>query len=296
MDTITYFDRKTGTVQKEEIFGEKAIRLLYGNTFLAKTLGWFLLHTFAKWPFFAKIFGWFQKTKGSKRRIAPFINHFGIDESEFAIHSFSSFNDFFIRSLTPESRPLSPADIVMPADGRYLFYEKVKADQLFAVKGRTRSMADLLCDHTLAAAFDGGSLVMARLCPTDCHRFYFPVDCIPGPAKCINGKLYSVNPIAIRDNPWIWCSNLRYLTLLTTQKHGKIAFIEVGATNVGTVVQTYAAGNFVKKGSEKGFFSFGGSAILMLFEPKALVLASDLQTSQEQEMKCLIGQPLSKIM
>jgi phosphatidylserine decarboxylase len=294
MDTITYFDRKTGTLQKEEVFGEKAIRLLYGGTFFAKTVGWFLLHAFAKWPFFAKIFGWFQKTKSSKERIAPFIHHFNIDESEFATHSFASFNDFFIRSLTPASRPLSLADIVIPADGRYLFYEKVRADCLFSVKGRSYSIAELLRNDTLAASFDEGTLVIARLCPTDCHRFYFPVDCIPDTARCINGKLYSVNPIAIRDNPWIWCANLRYLTLLHTQKHGKVAFMEVGATNVGTVVQTYTPNDFVKKGSEKGYFSFGGSAILMLFEPKALVLSSDLQGRKEQEIKCLIGQPLSE--
>jgi phosphatidylserine decarboxylase len=294
MDTITYFDRKTATIQKEEVFGEKAIRLLYGNTLLAKTLGWFLLHTVAKWPFFAHLYGWFQKTKSSQKRIAPFIRHFGIDESEFATHTFSSFNDFFIRSLTKESRPISEAGVIIPADGRYLFHENIRDDALFSVKGRPYSIAELLCDDALAKRFCGGSLVIARLCPTDCHRFYFPVDCTPTRAKCINGKLYSVNPIAIRDNPWIWCANLRYLTLLETKTRGTIAFLEVGATSVGTVVQTYTPDIAAVKGSEKGYFAFGGSAILMLFEPEAIVFASDLRKQTEREVRCLIGQPLSQ--
>jgi phosphatidylserine decarboxylase len=289
MEQITYFDRKSKTIQKEEVFGEKAIRLLYGSSFL----GWFLLHAFAKWPFFAKIYGWFQKTKGSSARIAPFIRHFDVDETEFTTRSFSSFNDFFIRVLKPECRPLSSAGIVMPADGRYLFYEKVSGDALFSVKGKNYSIAALLKDDKLASRFCGGSLVIARLCPTDCHRFYFPVDCVPTKASCLNGKLYSVNPIAIRDNPWIWCANRRYLTLLHTQTHGTIAFLEVGATCVGTVIQTYTPDVFIRKGSEKGYFAFGGSAILMLFEPKALLLAADLKGHGGQEIRCLIGQPLS---
>lgn len=295
MEQITYFDRKTKTIQKEEVFGEKAIRLLYGNTLLAKTFGWFLLHAFAKWPFFAKIYGWFQKTKGSQKRIAPFIRHFGVDETEFMTHSFSSFNDFFIRKLKPECRPQAAATIVIPADGRYLFYEKISKEALFSVKGRNYTISHLLQDELLGDRFDGGSLVIARLCPTDCHRFYFPVDCVPTKAKCINGKLYSVNPIAICDNPWIWCANLRYLTLLQTEALGSIAFLEVGATSVGTVVQTYTPASFVKKGTEKGYFSFGGSAILMLFEPKVLLLASDLKGHGRQEVRCLIGQPLSEV-
>ncbi len=295
MTTIFYINRQTGQKEEEKVFGKQAICLLYGNTFSAKTVGFFLLHFFAKWPFFATLYGWMQKMPFSKKKVLPFIQRFEMDTSEFArpAESFTSFNDFFIRSLKPACRPIDQAKAIIPADGRYTFFSKIASSDRFDVKNRTFCLQSLLRDEH-AERYDGGSLVIARLCPTDCHRFYFPINCTPGKTRNINGKLFSVNPIATRDNPWIWGANFRCVTMLSSAHFGQVAFLEVGATNVGSIVQTYAPGEPVSKGQEKGYFEFGGSALLILFEKGRITFSEDLLElgKSGDEIRCLIGQPM----
>jgi phosphatidylserine decarboxylase len=50
---------------------------------------------------------------------------------------------------------------------------------------------------------------------------------------------------------------------------------EVGATMVGSIVQTYK-GNSVIKGKEKGYFEFGGSTVVLLFERNKICIDRDL--------------------
>src|SRR5207253_379926 len=119
------------------------------------------------------------------RKIVPFIKRYSIDVKEFQdpVESFSSFNDFFIRKLKPESRPLTQSPLDIPADGRYRFYNSLSDSFIFSVKNRDFTLKTLLRDDKQAEKYVGGSLVVARLCPTDCHRFYFPCDCRPKEAK-----------------------------------------------------------------------------------------------------------------
>jgi phosphatidylserine decarboxylase len=298
MDYIHYSDRATGKQEVEKVYFEGIIRFLYGKSLLSRTLGRFLVQTMAKWPFFSWLYGYFQKLPFSKRKIEPFIKRYNVDSTEFQdpVTAFSSFNDFFIRKLKPECRPFAQSPAIIPADGRYRFYNDLSENQIFSVKNKDFSLATLLRDENKAAKFINGSLVIARLCPTDCHRFYFPIDCTPQASHLINGMLYSVNPIAIKDNPWIYCTNRRVVTYLESEHFGTVAFLEIGATNVGSIIQTYTPNKPYKKGEEKGYFSFGGSALIMLFEPKSIHFDPDLLEFMKSriEIRCLIGQSLGK--
>lgn len=293
MEKICYIDRQSGKIEVEEVFGESAVRLLYGQSFLSKTIGKLVLHLFAKWSFFSRIYGWLQTRPSSRKKILPFVKRFDIDVSEFEkpIERFSSFNDFFIRGLQPTARPIASSAAVIPADGRYRFYPEVRKTDRFSVKKQPFCLESVLKNAELADRFDGGTLIIARLCPTDCHRFYFPIDCLPAESQVINGKLFSVNTIAITNNPWIWAENKRVLTPLASKEFGSVLFMEVGATNVGSIIQTYTPHSPYKKGSEKGFFSFGGSALLIFFERGRIILDADL-IGHDKEVRCLIGQSL----
>ncbi len=290
MKNIRYINRQTGLEETEEVFGEQAIRFLYGKS----PLGYIMLHSLAKWPPVSAFYGYLQNKKSSKAKVIPFIKRFGIDTSEFLDppEAFESFNHFFVRKLKPEARPFSE-NAIIPADGRYRFYQKIDKDLHFDVKNRQFSLETILQSKELADKYSKGSLVIARLCPTDCHRFYFPFDCTPSKAKFINGKLFSVNPIAIKDNPWIWGVNRRMLTTLHSEQYGDVLYLEVGATNVGSIIQTYTPDKAVKKGDEKGYFEFGGSALLIFFEPGKITFDSDL-VGHDLEVRCLIGQSLGK--
>lgn len=296
MEPIVYIDRVTGRKETEKVFGAAALQLLYGGSFFGRILS----HLASKQPWFSALYGYCQKTAYSQSKIQPFIKVYDVDPAEFLdpVSSYGSFNDFFIRKLKPAARPIDDDKFsaIIPADGRYWFYADIDHSTTLSIKGSQINIARLLGDAQLARRYHGGACVVARLCPSDYHRFHFPVSCTPGEARLINGPLYSVNPIALRKNLAILWENKRKVTLLQSELFGEIAYVEIGATNVGTIVETYQPGRHVLKGAEKGYFSFGGSALVLLFEPGKLELSDDLvqATVAGFEMRCLLGQRLGR--
>lgn len=295
---IKFIDRLTKKISVEKVYGALGLKLLYGDDLLTRFIGAPLLHFLVRNPIFSSIYGSFQKTRGSKKKIKPFIKNFEIDSSEFLLNvdEFNSFNDFFTRKLKPEARPIDSSETraIIPADGRYLFYQNIDETTGFVVKDQKFNLETLLDDPELARKYSGGSMIIARLCPIDYHRFHFPVDCIPNETKIINGLLYSVNPIAIKKDIHIFTQNKRAITELETEKFGKVLFLEIGATSVGTISQTYLADKLYAKGEEKGYFSFGASSLILLFEPNHLTIDEDLllATKEGHEIRCLMGQSM----
>lgn len=295
--SILYIDRITKKRETEQVYGAQALHFLYGEgkfNLLSKPL----LKFVSKNPLFSQLFGFWQKQPRTKRNILPFIQKYGVDASEFLdpVDAFPSFNDFFIRKLKTEARPIAPGEnvAIIPADGRYYFYQHLDRTDGFIVKGEKFCLSSLLEDEALAAHYEQGSMVIARLCPTDYHRYHFPVDCTPSETRLINGWLYSVNPIALRKNIHIFTQNKRCVTVLDTEKFGKVLFVEIGATSVGSMIQTYEPNKPTRKGAEKGYFSFGASSLILLFEPNTILFDEDLvaATGEGLEMRCLLGQSL----
>lgn len=298
MKEIVYFDRLTQKEEIERVYGEASLRLLYASSGIARWISCLLLPLVARSAWVSRLYGWIQKTRWSRCKIEPFIRVFQVDPAEFLdpVETFSSFNDFFIRKLKKEARPCvqDPCRLVMPADGRYLVFPKISASSGFVVKGEKFQLEDLLQDAALARRFAEGSMVMARLCPTDYHRFHFPCEGVPGQPRLINGYLFSVNPLAIRQNIHIFSQNKRMVTSIQTEQFGEILYIEIGATSVGSIHQTFYPHQMCKKGDEKGYFSFGGSSLILLFEPNRIVFDADLlaRSAQYQEVRGLFGQSL----
>jgi phosphatidylserine decarboxylase len=298
MEPVYYIDRLSGKREQEQVYGASALKLIYGDDFLGRLMGPLLLHSLVKYSFFSSLYGKWQASSISKGKVLPFIRKFNVDESEFLEESssYQSFNDFFIRKLKVGARPIAAGEevAVIPADGRYMFYQDLSQTDGFLVKGEKFDLATLLQDSALAAQYAYGSMVLARLCPTDYHRYHFPCDCIPGKTELINGWLYSVNPIALKKDIQIFTKNKRTLCKLSTTPFGQILFLEVGATNVGSIHETYLPDQFQKKGDEKGYFSFGGSSLILLLEPGKIKFDSDLlqATKEGLEIKCLMGQSM----
>ena len=139
--------------------------------------------------------------------------------------------------------------------------------------------------------------MLSRLCPTDYHRFHFPLDGTPQSTHLINGPLYSVNPIALaRTFSYIW-QNKRQITKVTDSPIGEYLFLEIGATNVGGIILTAQDGNPVKKGDEKGFFRFGGSMVITLFPPGKFHPEEDLQnhSAEGREIYAKMGDLMGTI-
>ncbi len=291
METIRYFNRHTGESDTEKVYGESFLRWVYGNP-----LGKLSLHTLVKRAGFSKWYGNRMSQPDSVSRIAPFIDLYGLDPAEFADDpsSFKSFNEFFYRKLNPSARPIANSPVVFPADGRHLGFPDISAIDSFFVKGQTFDLPALLGDAALAEKYAKGSLVLSRLCPVDYHRFHFPAAGIPSETKTIPGPLFSVSPIALAKNlSYLW-TNKRTICHLETEDLGTILIMEIGATCVGSIHQTYTPGEPVGKAQEKGYFAFGGSSTITIFEPRKVALAEDLleNSAKQTELYARIGSEL----
>ncbi len=295
---MKYLDRTTGQEKEEKVYGGFFIRLLYSSHLASRLLAKLILPIISRFSFPSALYGAFQKAPWSRSKVKRFINKFHVDISEFKdpVSSFKSFNDFFIRKLKPSSRPIASGKnvAVLPADARYLVFPNIDHSQGFFVKGKKFSLPSLLQDKQLADQFAHGTMVIARLAPVDYHRFHFPCDGTAGAPKLICGHLYSVNPMALKKHSEILAENKRMITRLETECFGTVLYIDIGATYVGTIHQTFTPGTFQKKGDEKGYFSFGGSCLILLFKPGTIQLDQDLidASSRSIEVLCKMGQSL----
>ncbi|MCL4158593.1 UNVERIFIED_CONTAM: hypothetical protein GTU68_029972 [Idotea baltica] len=290
MDEIVYYDRYRDETCVEKIYGEKALRWTYG------TLGGRVsLNALVKRAAFSRWYGWKMDRPSTRQKIVPFIKNFELDATEFVrdVEDFENFNEFFFRELKPEARPIDSdaSSIVFPADGRHLCVPDLSRCEGLFVKGEMFDLATLVGDTQLAEQYAEGSLLLSRLCPVDYHRFHFPAAGVPGATRLINGPLYSVNPIALRQNIQILATNKRCLTELETESFGKVLVMEIGATCVGSICQTYREGAFAEKGDEKGYFRFGGSSTITIFEPGRIKFDTDLveNSQQHRELYARVG-------
>ncbi len=288
---IKILNRK-GEEEIEPVYGYKAISWLYGGSISGKWLAFLS----ARLPFVSAFYGWLMKRPSSKKKILPFIEKYRIDPSEFVEKpgNFKTFNDFFIRKLKP--RVLSKSTFICPADGRYRFFPKIHESDGFYVKGENFNLKTLLQDEKLAQKYEKGSMVIARLCPLDYHRFHFTHDGSPSEPKLINGYLYSVNPIALKKDITIFTQNKRVITTVHSE-WGESLYLEIGATNVGSIRETFIPNTPVKKGDEKGYFEFGASSLILLFEPDMIAFDSDLLSPNKDflEIKCHMGESLGRL-
>jgi phosphatidylserine decarboxylase len=157
----------------------------------------------------------------------------------------------------------------------------------FSIKGQSFDLAAFLDDTAYAHRFNTGSMVIARLCPTDYHRFHFPCDGRADTPRLINGPLYSVSPLALRRRLSILSENKRVITEIESEQFGTVLYVEIGATAVGTIRQTFRPDSAVQKGQEKGFFQFGGSCIVLLFEENRIAFDADLVANTEKGFETL---------
>lgn len=289
--TIQIWNRARGRVETEKVYGDLWVRLLYGSG-----AGALLAHGILSRRLLSALVGVLQSTRRSTRRIRPFVRDFSIPMEEYEAREWSSFNDFFIRRFRPQARPFvtDPAALPAFAEARYLAYERVHPDLAFPVKGRFLTPRAIV-DGEEAAPFAEGPLLLARLAPVDYHRFHFPDRGRISAQHRIGGRLHSVSPLALRRRPDILATNERHVTIMTTRHLGQLAMVEVGAMNVGRIVQTHAGPDFAR-GDEKGYFCFGASTVLLFGEPGRWRPSADLleQTALGRETLVRLGEEVAR--
>ncbi|HEY5585231.1 MAG TPA: phosphatidylserine decarboxylase [Ruminiclostridium sp.] len=290
---IKIYNRKTKQYDIEKVAGGKLLNALYSTK--AGNLG---LELLVKRKIYSALTGFFCDTRLSKMSISKFAENFSIDMKECVnnLENFSSFNDFFARKLKSSARSFCGSDdrLLSPCDGRLQAWNDINCKNIIQIKGMRYSLAELLQNEKLANEYQGGTYLVLRLCPVDYHRFHFFDSGICGEPKKVKGEYYSVNPVALRKIPEVFCRNKREYSIFKTDNFGDVLYVEVGATSVGSIIQTYVPDSRLQRGEEKGFFKFGGSTVLLFFKSNKVIIDEDIieQTNAGFETKIIAGEAL----
>jgi len=247
----------------------------------------------------SKLYGKSQDSLNSAKKVAPFLKNFNIQIDQYQKGSFKenpvetsyrSFNEFFIREFKEGQRTFTPNDDEMGAfaEARYFGHESMTDDLNIPVKGSMLRAVDLIGDGELAKDFIGGPLMIARLCPVDYHRYHYPDAGKTLKAFTVPGDLHSVNPLALKYRQDIFIKNERRVAILETEHFGKLAYIEVGATCVGKIVQSFDESQPFNKGDEKGYFLFGGSTVVLCGQKGKWAPSEDILTNTKAGIETYI--------
>jgi phosphatidylserine decarboxylase len=279
------------------------------SQFSEKLLGWLFTvlphHLISRAVFFL--------TRIKSRLATPvirwFIKTYKVDMSDAEIQiieEYECFNDFFIRSLTPNARPIASAEnaIASPVDGTVSQCGEIMKGHLFQAKGQFYSVDDLLGGDTLMAhMFEGGKFATIYLAPYNYHRIHMPMDGLLKKMIHVPGRLFSVAPWTVRQISRLFARNERVVCLFSTTT-GPMAMILVGAINVAAIETVWhglvtppkgkkisefdydhAERQFLK-GKEMGRFNMGSTVILLTTDK---VQWNNLHPQQTLRMGELIG-------
>lgn len=244
--------------------------------------------------------------------IRRFVAAFNVDIDDVKLNvpnDFATFNDFFIRELSADARPIAGDSnaIVSPVDGTISVADAIAADSIFQAKGIDYSLSDLLAtDLDQARAYENGSFATIYLAPYNYHRIHSPVDGTLLSAHYIPGDLYSVNQTTVERVDGLFRRNERLIMHFET-RNGPAALIFVGALNVGSISTPWSGeirprqqgvveildltthNTAVNKGDLLGWFNMG-STVILLQPPGATQWASKLQPGATVCMGESIGQ------
>jgi len=87
----------------------------------------------------------------------------------------------------------------------------------------------------------------------------------------------------------VYGENIRVVIPIDSKEHGRVMVICVGAMMVGSTVITRKAGEEVKRAEELGYFKFGGSTILVLFEEGSMKFDDDLVDNSNTALETLVS-------
>lgn len=288
---IKFVNRKTGNIEVEKVAGEAYLKWLYYNP-----IGKLATKTIIKNKFLSEYYGKKMKSSDSKFNIPSFVDKFGINLEESQEQYFDSFNDFFIRKLKPYARPIDSNEnsLVSPADGKMLVFQNINDTTSFFAKGKQFDLNKFFEGREIYKDFLDGTMIIVRLCPTDYHRYHFPADGFVGEDVKIDGDYLSVSPYAVKQNIDIYFNNKRSYSIIESDKFGKVVMAEIGATMVGSIIQTYKENSSIKKGEEKGYFEFGGSTTILFFEKNRVKVDEDILSNSLKglETSVLMGEKI----
>jgi len=287
--SVQVYDRNRRAVYDEPQYGERRLHLLY------ETMpGRLLLQAVFSRRWYSNLNAVKDKRRYSVRKIQPLVSRFGIDMSDYPEQAYTSYDSFITRKIDPAKRPIAsnPDTLIAVADSRLLAYS-VTNDGRIQVKQSSYTITELLRDPDLAATYNEGTCLVFRLATDDYHRYCFADDGEVIRTRTINGVLHSVQPISSKRYK-AFSENQREYSVIETANFSTVVAVEVGAILVGKIHNHDVTS--CRRGQEKGYFSLGGSTILLLLKPDVVRIDSDImEYSRKQiETKVRLGEKVGE--
>lgn len=266
---------------------------------------------------FSKAWGKFLSSKKSWSKTRCELlrkdQSFGLDKGWYEDEkNWKTFNQFFSRKLSSSAaRPIAQCSVVAPADSQPMGFYQIDDESNLVHKdvnlksAKLSSIEQLLGGGEFAKAFAGGTMTHTFLAMNDYHRYHFPV----------SGKIVQIKKIAgagagggitewdKRLKKYVYFNETgfqmieqRACVIVQTEKFGLVAILPIGMSQVCSVnfEKGLRKGRFVKKGDPMGFFLFGGSDVVMIFQKNVSVKPLVKKTNGQFE-HVLMGQPYAQL-
>lgn len=263
---------------------------------------------------FARAWGDYLDTTASAVHVNTFRTNpaFRWDDYMAPPSGYLTFNQFFARHPKPGRRPVDglcdDRVLVTPADATFIGQWGIDAASTIRVeratlplKGLRWSLLQLLAGSPWADRFAGGVVTHSALRTFDYHRWHAPAAGTVLEARVIQGRAWldvqvqetlvdgqAVKRIEAVEGTGYQFVQTRGLVVLQTAC-GLIACLPVGMAQVSSVVITAEAGARLRKGEEMGYFQFGGSDFVMVFEASCNVRLEG-KPQQHLQQGCRIGE------
>jgi len=248
---------------------------------------------------FAKERGAFMDSKESTAPIAKWLDDVRIEKEDYNLPDpksvdggFKTFNEFFVRTLKNQkkSRPqtMPERDYVISAPTDCIINsvpQKITSkDTLIPTKGRQAlNIKEMLDGSSYAKKFVGGTALSCVLMPNTYHHYHAPVSGEVVESKIIKDAYYGYDDfptwVARYGNVGYYGTDFsqfenfkRGYFIIETKKYGNVAMIPVGLNTISSIVFNKKFVDIKKpvpivRGDELGNFQYGGSLVIMVFEP-----------------------------
>ena len=197
-----------------------------------------------------------------------------------------TYNDFFSRRLaSPDMRPIADVEVVSPADSwpkeLWTIGDDNRLEYPADLQIKTAKLSDIAQligeDSEYKDAFAGGTLTHTFLDVNDYHRYHSPVSGIIRELRHIPGvaagggytlwdndeKLYYYH-----NNMGFQMVETRSCAIIETEDFGLVAMMPIGMSQICSCnwLESLHVGDRLERGQEMGYFLFGGSDIVLIFQ------------------------------
>jgi phosphatidylserine decarboxylase len=234
--------------------------------------------------------------------------------------NWKTFNDFFARYLkSPDQRPIAspedPSIVSSPADSKPQGVWKIDNDSnIVPESGITikstifKSVAELIGEESAYRnSFANGTLTHTFLDVDDYHRYHFPISGTIKEVRIIQSDDAVGGMITwdAKSRKYILDANIpgwqnietRGCVIIENKKYGLAALLPIGMSQISSVnfEKTVKVGNTVKKGDMLGYFLFGGSDMVMLFQSKVDFTLTVPQENKSAYKHVLMGEEYGRL-